>query len=142
MNRIRLCAAAASLLVANWAALYAAPKKPVYVGARVCAGCHSAASMGSQYGKWLLSKHSAAYAVLAKPEGPEIAKLSGLRTLPQDSAICLGCHATAWSAEEWEKDATFHIEDGVQCELCHGPGSEYASIEVMKDRKAAMMAGL
>ena len=142
MNRIALYAAAASLLVVSWAALQAAPKKPVYVGVRVCAGCHSAAGIGGQYGKWLLSKHSAAYAVLAKPEGPEIAKLSGLRTLPQDSAICLGCHATAWSAEDWEKDETFHIEDGVQCELCHGPGSEYASLEVMKDRQAAMKAGL
>ena len=72
MNRILLCAtAAAALLVASWAALQAAPKKPVYVGARVCAGCHSAASIGGQYGKWLHSKHSAAYATLAKPEGPE-----------------------------------------------------------------------
>jgi YVTN family beta-propeller protein len=143
MNRILLCATvAAALLVASWAALQAAPKKPVYVGARVCAGCHSAASIGGQYGKWLHSKHSAAYATLAKPEGPEIAKLSGLRTLPQDSAICLGCHATGWSAEEWEKDATFHIEDGVQCEGCHGPGSEYASMDDMRDPKAAMMAGL
>ena len=112
----------------SWAALQAAPKKPVYVGVRVCAGCHSAAGIGGQYGKWLHSKHSAAYAVLAKPEGLEMAKLSGLRTLPQESAICLGCHATAGHAEDWEKDETFHIEDGVQCEGCHGPGSEYASL--------------
>lgn len=124
------------------ATLYAAPKKPVYVGVRVCAGCHTGVKIGNQYSIWLHSKHSQAYAVLAKPEGLEMAKLSGLRTLPQDSAICLGCHATSWNAEEWEKDATFHIEDGVQCEGCHGPGSEYASLEVMKDRQAAMKAGL
>jgi YVTN family beta-propeller protein len=98
--------------------------------------------MGNQYSRWLHSRHSQAYAMLALPEAPEIAKLSGLRTLPQESAICLGCHATAWHAEEWEKDETFHIEDGVQCEGCHGPGSEYASMAVMKDRQAAMMAGL
>ena len=142
MNRIPLYGAAAWLLAMSGAALQAAPKKPVYVGVRVCAGCHTAAGIGSQYGKWLHSKHSAAYAVLAKPEGLEMAKLSGLRTLPQDAAICLGCHATAWHSEEWEKDETFHIEDGVQCEGCHGPGSEYASLEVMKDRQAAMKAGL
>ncbi len=141
MNRIPSYAAAC-LLAVSWAALQAAPKTPVYVGVRVCAGCHTAASMGGQYGKWLHSGHSAAYAVLAKPEGVEMARLSGLRTLPQDSAICLGCHATAWNSEDWEKDATFHIEDGVQCEGCHGPGSEYASLEVMKDRQAAMKAGL
>lgn len=136
MKRVAILAAAVL------ATLQAAPKKPVYVGVRVCAGCHTGQKIGNQYSIWLHSKHGQAYAVLAKPEGLEMAKLSGLRTLPQDSAICLGCHATSWNAEEWEKDATFHIEDGVQCEGCHGPGSEYASLEVMKDRQAAMKAGL
>ena len=129
-------------IAAALATLQAAPKKPVYVGVRVCAGCHTGRKIGNQYSIWLHSKHSQAYAVLAKAEGLEMAKLSGLRTLPQDSAICLGCHATSWNAEDWEKDATFHIEDGVQCEGCHGPGSEYASLEVMKDRQAAIKAGL
>ncbi len=141
-NFIRLFAAPAILLAIGWMGLQAAPKKPIYVGARVCAGCHTSGGIGNQYSKWLHSKHSLAYAVLAEPESPEITKLSGLRTSPQESAICLGCHATAWHAEDWEKDETFHIEDGVQCERCHGPGSEYASMEVMKNREAAMMAGL
>ncbi|MFN7992436.1 MAG: multiheme c-type cytochrome [Bryobacteraceae bacterium] len=124
------------------ASAQAAPKKPVYVGVRVCAGCHAADGIGNQYSKWLHSRHSEGYAALAKPESLEIARLSGLRTLPQESAICLGCHATAWHTEDWEKDETFHIEDGVQCEGCHGPGSEYASSNTMKDRAAAMKAGL
>ncbi|MBS1876218.1 MAG: beta-propeller fold lactonase family protein [Acidobacteria bacterium] len=124
------------------AALTAAPKKPVYVGVRVCAGCHTGRKIGDQYSKWLHSKHSQAYAKLALPTGLEMAKLSGLRTPPQESTICLGCHATAWHAEDWEKDETFRIQDGVQCELCHGPGSEYATLEVMRDRQAAMKAGL
>jgi YVTN family beta-propeller protein len=139
---ICLFAAPAILLAIGWMGLQAAPKKPIYVGARVCAGCHASVGIGNQYSKWLHSKHSLAYAVLARPESPEITKLSGLRTPPQESAICLGCHATAWHAEDWEKDETFHIEDGVQCERCHGPGSEYSSMEVMKNREAAMMAGL
>lgn len=54
--------------------------------------------------------------------------------------MCLGCHATGAEAEDWEKDDTFFLRDGVQCEMCHGPGSEYK--EVMTDRRAAMMAGL
>ena len=120
----------------------AAPKKPVYVGVRVCAGCHAAAAMGAQYGHWLRSKHSQAYAALARPESLEITKLSGLRTDPQESAVCLGCHAAASHAEAWEKDETFHIEDGAQCEGCHGPGSEYATTAVMRDRQAAKSAGL
>jgi YVTN family beta-propeller protein len=141
-GRIVLSVGAALFLVFGWTGAQAARKKPVYVGARVCARCHAAQGMGNQYSKWFHSKHSQAYAVLARPEALEIAKLSGLRTMPQDSAICLGCHATAWDAENWQKDETFHMEDGVQCEGCHGPGSEYVSAEVMKDSQAAMMAGL
>ena len=56
--------------------------------------------------------------------------------------MCLGCHATGAEAEEWEKDETFHLEDGVQCEKCHGPGSEYMDEEVMTDPDAARAAGL
>jgi YVTN family beta-propeller protein len=141
-RRLALLGVPVALLSLTWVGVHAAPKKPVYIGARLCAECHSVGSIGNQYSRWLQSRHSKAYSQLAKPEALEIAKLSGLRTPPQESAICLGCHATAWHGEEWEKDPSFHIEDGVQCERCHGPGSEYASAEVMRDRAAAMKAGL
>lgn len=120
-----------------------APKTPVYVGARACADCHGARSMGSQYSLWLHSKHSRAWAALAKPESREIARLSGLRGVePQQSVICLGCHATAAHTEDWEREPEFRIEEGVQCEACHGPGSEYMTESVMRDREAARKAGL
>ena len=117
-------------------------KHPVYVGAKACAECHQGEGMGYQQCKWALSKHAQAYAVLASPEAKEIARLSGIPQEPQQSPMCLGCHATAAHAEEWERDETFHIEDGVQCEGCHGPGSEYIDEEIMVDRKAATAAGL
>ncbi len=98
--------------------------------------------MGHQQCRWMLSKHARAYAVLAKPESKEIARLSGIPQEPQQSAVCLGCHATGAQAEDWEKDETFHVEDGVQCEKCHGPGSEYMDEEVMTNAKAAESAGL
>jgi len=120
----------------------AAPKKPVYMGARACGACHAGKGMGNQYSLWLHSKHSQSFAVLAKPEAKRIAAISGLRQEPQEAAICLGCHATAAQAEDWEKDEGFRIEDGVQCERCHGPGSEYITESVMRDRQAAMKAGL
>jgi YVTN family beta-propeller protein len=120
----------------------AAPKKPVYIGARACGACHAGQGMGNQYSLWLHSKHSQAWAALSRPESRQIAAISGLRERPQEAAICLGCHATAYNAEPWEKDDTFRTEDGVQCERCHGPGSEYATAAVMSDRKAAMAAGL
>ena len=117
-------------------------QQPVYVGARVCAQCHNDKAGGDQYNRWLLSQHSRAYAVLAKPEAKEIARLSGIPVEPQESPMCLGCHATGADAEPWEKDPTFYVQDGVQCEKCHGPGSEYSDAKVMMDPKAAMMAGL
>ena len=117
-------------------------ENPVYVGAEQCAKCHQGADMGYQHCLWLVSEHSKAYASLAKPEAKEIARLSGIPQEPQEAATCLGCHATGSQAEEWEKDDTFHIEDGVQCEKCHGPGSDYMDESVMIKPKAARAAGL
>lgn len=117
-------------------------RHPVYVGAKVCASCHSGKGMGHQHCRWHLSKHAQAYALLAKPESKAIARLSGIPQEPQEASMCLGCHATGAEAEEWEKDETFFLEDGVQCEKCHGPGSEYIDKEVMMDRDAAVANGL
>jgi YVTN family beta-propeller protein len=117
-------------------------KSPYYVGAKVCGSCHQGKAMGDPFGLWLNSKHARAHAVLAKPEAKEIVKLSGITQEPQAAPICLGCHATAAEAEKWQKDPTFFIGDGVQCEKCHGPGSEYMNAKVMMDRAAAMKAGL
>ena len=90
-------------------------KHPVYVGAKVCATCHQGKDMGHQFSRWLESKHATAYAVLAKPESKKIAELSGIPQEPQESPMCLGCHATGAHVEAWEKDETFFTEDGVQC---------------------------
>jgi len=117
-------------------------KQPVYVGVKVCASCHSGQGMGHQQCKWRLTGHAKAFASLATPEAKRIARLSGIPQEPKKSPVCLGCHATGAEAEDWQKDDTFFVEDGVQCEKCHGPGSEYATEEVMTDRKAAARAGL
>ncbi len=133
-----------AVLAATLVWLRAAEEKrePVYVGARVCAQCHHDKAGGDQYSLWLMSRHSQAFAMLAKPEAREIARLSGIPVEAQESPLCLGCHATGAEAEPWEKDPTFYVQDGVQCEKCHGPGSEYGDAKVMMDRQAAMMAGL
>jgi YVTN family beta-propeller protein len=129
-------------LVGLVAAVAAAAAEPVYVGARVCGTCHAGPGMGYQFSLWLNSKHSQAYAVLARPEAKKIAQLSGIRQDPQETFTCLGCHSTGAHAEAWQKEETFRVEDGVQCETCHGPGSEYMAEAVMRDREAARAAGL
>lgn len=120
----------------------ARPKQPVYVGAKVCAECHDGVHMGNQFNIWLQSRHSGAFTSLAMPEARQIARWSGIPVEPQQSVYCLGCHATAAEAEPWERDASFFIKDGIQCEKCHGPGSEYADEKVMTNREAAIRAGL
>jgi YVTN family beta-propeller protein len=133
-------AAGAAFAVAGAIAHAQAEKQPVYVGALACAECHEGHGTGNQYSHWLLSSHAKAWASLALPEAKEMARLSGITDVPEESPICLGCHATAADAEEWERVEGFRLEDGVQCEKCHGPGSEY--MLVMGDPQAAMRAGL
>jgi YVTN family beta-propeller protein len=112
------------------------------VGARACAQCHEGKTAGNQYSRWLMTAHSQAWSSLATPEARQMARLSGVPDEPEKAPICLGCHATAAEAEEWERDAGFRIEDGVQCEKCHGPGSEYMDEGVMRDAEAARRVGL
>ncbi|HOJ59757.1 MAG TPA: multiheme c-type cytochrome [bacterium] len=114
----------------------------VYVGEKACRECHHLSGKRDQFNAWYLSKHARAYVSLAMPESLEITRLSGINVNPHESPVCLGCHATASETEEWERDDPFHLEDGIQCEFCHGPGSEYMSEKIMSDREAAMAAGL
>ncbi|WP_165230019.1 multiheme c-type cytochrome [Aquisphaera insulae] len=121
-----LAIAAASILTWAWPmSVQAQPRKPVFVGAKVCATCHDGPSMGHQTTLWMGTQHARAYASLAMPVARDIASISGVPVEPQKSRLCLGCHATGAEAESWETDETFSIRDGVQCEKCHGPGSEH-----------------
>lgn len=142
--RARVFSGAILLVAVAGAAAWvrAAAGEPVYVGARVCGTCHDGAGMGYQFSLWLHSKHSQSYAALAKPEAQKILQLSGLRGDPQASPTCMGCHAPAALAEPWQKEESLRPEDGVQCEDCHGPGSEYMAEEVMRNPEAARAAGL
>jgi len=117
-------------------------KEPIYIGAQACGRCHDGPSMGNTHSKWLMSAHARAYAALAMPESKEILKLSGITEEPYKARMCLGCHATASEEEDWERAEGFRMKDGLQCEACHGPGSEYATMEIMQDKTKAIANGL
>ena len=123
-----------ALLLAAPPPVNAQPRRPVYVGAKVCATCHDGPNMGHQTTLWLGSRHAQAYASLATPEARAIAAISGVPIEPQKSPLCLGCHATAVEAEGWERDETFSTRDGVQCEKCHGAGSEHVDSWLARER--------
>lgn len=106
-----------------------------YVGASKCQICHKTEKQGMQYPLWQKSKHSTSAEALNKPEASEIAQQACVDN-PAASPKCLTCHAPLF-----EKAAELKTE-GVTCEVCHGPGSEYKKLSVMKDKALAVQNGL
>ncbi|MEO0262798.1 MAG: multiheme c-type cytochrome [candidate division WOR-3 bacterium] len=94
-------------------------KKFEYVGSEKCKVCHKGEKKGSQWEIWEKSNHSKAFETLASEKSKEIAKKMEIED-PQKSEKCLSCHNG--------KDN----ENGIGCEDCHGPGSEYKAMSVMK----------
>ncbi|MBI3273261.1 MAG: cytochrome C554 [Planctomycetes bacterium] len=114
---------------------------PKYLGVDKCKDCHKAKTKGDQYGQWTESKHARAFESLASDEARKIAKEKGVAD-PQKAPECLKCHVTAFGIAKERLGDKFKLEQGVQCEACHGPGGDYFKMEVMKDREKAKANGL
>ena len=105
-----------------------------YVGQKACAPCHKSDKIGgNQYDVWHSSKHAQAYTALTTPAADSIAKAGGSKTAAAKTAACLECHALTADAAD--------PKDGVQCETCHGAGSAYKTMAIMKDKVKAAAAG-
>ena len=113
-----------------------AAKTPTYAGSKSCKICHMGDKKGRMWEIWLDSKHSKAMASLNTEKGED------------KDPKCLKCHTTGYGAGGYGAegmDEAMAAPEGlgaVGCEACHGPGSEYKSMKVMKDKDAAMKAGL
>lgn len=105
---------------------------PAYVGAQKCQICHKTEKQGQQYPLWEQSKHSQSFAALSKPEAAEKAKAAGVTGNPAESPVCQNCHAPLYDKAPELKT------EGVTCEICHGPGSEYKKLAIMKDKNEAV----
>lgn len=114
-----------------------------YEGTQVCGTCHKTEKQGQQLKIWSESKHAGAYKTLMTEAADKIAKDKGLTTKAVESPECLSCHASGYNvADPKLVGAKFKIEDGVQCETCHGPGSAYKSLKIMKVREESVKNGL
>jgi len=114
-----------------------------YVGAKECGKCHKKDLIGNQLAEWKKSDHAKAYKTLEGDEAKKIAKEKGLSTPPSQADECLRCHATAQGLKESQfLRKPLKIQDGVQCESCHGPGGEYRKKKTMSDHDKAVAAGL
>ena len=127
--------ASATLALAEDAPAAAKPAAAThaYVGSKACKTCHMGEKNGKIYETWLSSKHANTLAVLDSAKGERA------------DAKCLKCHTTGYGAESGYKtgaDADPAVLASVGCEACHGAGADYKSMKTMKDKAAAIAAGL
>jgi len=105
---------------------------PKYTGPGSCASpsCHGGVQarantsvQQNEYSTWVVKdKHAHAFAVLTNPVATRMAKILGIERA--DAAPkCLACHAL--SVPEADRARTFDSTDGVSCESCHGPASNW-----------------
>lgn len=93
-------------------------KRHTYVGSSACGKCHAAESIGNQYDLWLQSPHAKAIRILKSETAYAIANKLSIKE-PSEDLKCLKCHTTGGGKNK----KTIH--EGVGCEACHGPGSDY-----------------
>lgn len=119
-----------------------AQDKYSFIGADACGMCHKTEKQGEQLDIWKQSKHSQAFKTLQTKEADEIAKGLGHTTPAAETQACLKCHVSGNDVDKSLLGAKFKIEEGVQCETCHGPGSAYKDMKVMKSREESVAKGL
>ena len=115
----------------------AQPRRPVYVGAKVCATCHDGKNAGQQTTRWLALEARPRLRQPGRAGGPRDRRdqRRAHRTAEVAALPGLPCHGSQRGS--WEKDDTFSIRDGVQCEKCHGPGSEHVRLVACRQRANA-----
>lgn len=109
---------------------FTAPQQPgqnpdtKYIGAGMCKNCHNGADKGNAFDHWSQTDHAKAYDVLGSDKAKEVGKKLGVDD-PQKSEKCLKCHVTAYEVDKKLKKPSLKMENGVQCESCHGPGEAH-----------------
>jgi hypothetical protein len=101
-----------------------------YIGSKKCKMCHKGEKKGMVYETWEKGPHAKAFESLKKEGG-------------EGKAECLECHTTGYNAGGYKTgDAKAANFEGVGCESCHGPGSAYKKLSIMKDKAKSMENGL
>lgn len=105
-------------------------EEATYVGVEQCMMCHL-----PHYDSWDVTRMSKAFELL-KPGVRAKAKVKAGIDPDMDfsnEAFCLGCHVTGFGMPGGFVDIeTTPDLTGVQCEMCHGPGSIYSKMMVKK----------
>jgi hypothetical protein len=111
-----------------------------YIGADKCKLCHNKPASGEQYNKWLKDPHSQALKSLSSQASLDYAKKNGIADASKE-AKCLKCHST-YDRIDASLRAGILATEGVSCESCHGPGSTFKAIPIMRSHEQALKNGL
>ncbi|MCG8606457.1 cytochrome c family protein [bacterium] len=111
-----------------------------YGGVATCKPCHFVKRSGAQFKIWQAGPHARAYETLKTEKALQWAKERGIDD-PQKSEKCVKCHVTAYAVVDSLKGPKLKLEEGVSCEACHGPGSEYKKLKLMRDIYAGTVQG-
>jgi hypothetical protein len=121
---------------AGWGVAYAQSdsNSHTYVGTKKCKKCHL-----DVHKSWAKTRMGMAFATLEPGAAAEAKTKSGLDPKKDytTDTTCLKCHTTGYG-----KEGGYHVPDpankrearkmkdlqGIGCESCHGPGSEYVKI--------------
>jgi hypothetical protein len=106
-----------------------------FVGSQKCQICHKTEKQGQQFPIWEMSNHAKSFTALSSPAAAANAQALAVKDPTMDPR-CLKCHAPLA-----DKAAELKAE-GVSCEVCHGPGSAYKSLAIMKNKDEAGNNGL
>lgn len=147
MSNLKLLLTIVTIILVGFIFLNAGTNKPQadfkYVGVNTCVGaCHKSEAQGKQFDIWKETKHSKAFLSLQTAKADSIAKEKGFTTAAAETPQCVKCHVLGKEIVESELTETFDKTQGVQCESCHGPGSEYKKLSIMKDKEKAKENGL
>jgi len=99
-----------------------------YIGAKKCKMCHNKKAKGEQYAVWL--------------KGPHAKAMESLKGDEAKDPKCLKCHSTVGGVDPDLVPDGMTVKEGVSCETCHGPGSEYKGKKIMSSREESMKNGL
>jgi hypothetical protein len=101
------------------------PETPEYVGYAKCKTCHK-----DIYESWKETKHFSNFQAVLDSTG-------------MNDTTCFPCHSVGYGEPGGFVDTTATPDlVGVQCESCHGAGSLYKKLSIMKDHEKAVAAGL
>ncbi len=130
------------IILFSGAGLVRAQDSHKYIGAKKCKTCHKKAKIGEQFKVWQEGPHAGAFKTLSSEKALKVASERGIAD-PSKAGECLKCHSTyAKHKDQLDKKTKLTLEEGVSCESCHGPGSDYKKKKIMKDQKLAISKGL